>query len=496
MELLIKIQQIADNLDAYEANESARITNEDIRVSNEAIRVDAEQTRVMAETTRISNETTRFNNENSRSAAEAKRVAYEGSDTKEPLSYPISDWETRTVPYYESRRGIAERMTAMLQGGTYTEANGSTKTVSNTYTNLQGETVTALPTNQSMTALSASMQEIAADMIGKHAATEQNVSDSIQAATNAQQAATSSQTYSTLAESYAHGGTGRQGESTDNASYYCSQAAQSCADAQQYMETARGLATGMVSLKPRGEYDPTVQYVSLDLVYYLGATYCATKTTLGNVPTEGSEYWQLIVKNIDETTIGIATVVNPGLVSPDDSTIGINGEGVIGIKTSYTNSLNNSIASKADSLNYDNNEKKLQLKSGNTVLSSIDIDSDYATTAGSLATSGTISVNLGSSDSKTYTNGGNISPGVTGILDVAHGGTGQNSLSNLSVGSSNYAQTAERATTQNINDRSTYIATTKFVGDLIAEYLTYGVADLEDGVSVLDNGKLYFQYTE
>ena len=496
---LVKAQQIVDNLESYDANESTRITNEDIRVANETTRVSAEQARVFSEEERDSNEITRVSNEEARNDAEAKRVALEGSDTKEPLSYQKSEWETITVPYAESRRGIVERMTAMLQGGTYTDENGITQTISNTYTNLDGQTITARLTDKSMASLVASIQEIASDAIANRSVTAQNVAETTQAANNAQQSATNSQTYSTLAESYTHGGTGissRSNESTDNAAYYCEKAAQSSANAQQYMEVAKSLASGEISLNPSGEYDPAIQYERLDLVYYLGATYCALKSTIGNTPTENSEYWQLIVKSVDETSISIATVGNPGLVSPDDTTIEITAEGVLGIKPSYAESLTNGLAGKADSLNYDDNAKKLQLMAGSNVLSSINIDSDHATTADSLATRGTILVNLRSTDSQTYTNGGNVSPGVTGILDEEHGGTGRSSLAGVTVGHATSAQDAIYATTQDINDRSTRIATTKFVGDLIAEYLTYGVASLEDGVSVLENGKLYFQYFE
>lgn len=58
-----------------------------------------------------------------------------------------------------------------------------------------------------------------------------------------------------------------------------------------------------------------------------------------------------------------------------------------------------------------------------------------ATTANSLATSGTIRTNLASTSTATYTNGGNITPGVTGTLPVANGGTGQTDLDNVTVGS-------------------------------------------------------------
>lgn len=57
-----------------------------------------------------------------------------------------------------------------------------------------------------------------------------------------------------------------------------------------------------------------------------------------------------------------------------------------------------------------------------------------ATAANSLSTAGTVRVNLASSSAPTYTSGGNITPGVTGILPVANGGTGQSNLSNVTVG--------------------------------------------------------------
>lgn len=51
-----------------------------------------------------------------------------------------------------------------------------------------------------------------------------------------------------------------------------------------------------------------------------------------------------------------------------------------------------------------------------------------ADVANSLSTAGTVRVNLASSSAPTYTSGGNITPGVTGILPVANGGTGNSSV--------------------------------------------------------------------
>lgn len=51
-----------------------------------------------------------------------------------------------------------------------------------------------------------------------------------------------------------------------------------------------------------------------------------------------------------------------------------------------------------------------------------------ADVANSLSTAGTVRVNLASSSAPTYTSGGNITPGVTGVLPVANGGTGNSSV--------------------------------------------------------------------
>ena len=47
-------------------------------------------------------------------------------------------------------------------------------------------------------------------------------------------------------------------------------------------------------LKPKGDYDPTVQYSKLDIVFYENSSYVALQTTQGNLPTD-TDYWQLLV---------------------------------------------------------------------------------------------------------------------------------------------------------------------------------------------------------
>jgi hypothetical protein len=60
-----------------------------------------------------------------------------------------------------------------------------------------------------------------------------------------------------------------------------------------------------------------------------------------------------------------------------------------------------------------------------------------STTASSLKTAGTIKINLASSSAVTYTNGGNITPGVSGTLPIAFGGTGATTFTSGAILSGN-----------------------------------------------------------
>lgn len=49
---------------------------------------------------------------------------------------------------------------------------------------------------------------------------------------------------------------------------------------------------GIVGIKNMGVYNPETQYEKLNVVTYQGSSYCATKNTKGNLPTN-TDYWQL-----------------------------------------------------------------------------------------------------------------------------------------------------------------------------------------------------------
>lgn len=68
---------------------------------------------------------------------------------------------------------------------------------------------------------------------------------------------------------------------------------------------------GRIGFLIKGEYDNTVTYDFLDVVYYNGASYVAKKPTIGNAPARNNEYWQIFAEggtltensDISDTTV-------------------------------------------------------------------------------------------------------------------------------------------------------------------------------------------------
>lgn len=65
---------------------------------------------------------------------------------------------------------------------------------------------------------------------------------------------------------------------------------------------------GRIGFVIKGAYDATATYDFLDVVYYKSASYVAKKLTVGNVPQESNEYWQVLAKSDTLTNISDATV--------------------------------------------------------------------------------------------------------------------------------------------------------------------------------------------
>ena len=51
---------------------------------------------------------------------------------------------------------------------------------------------------------------------------------------------------------------------------------------------------GRVLILPKGEFDESVTYEILDLIYYQGDSWLCKKTVVGIAPADGSEYWQRV----------------------------------------------------------------------------------------------------------------------------------------------------------------------------------------------------------
>ena len=82
---------------------------------------------------------------------------------------------------------------------------------------------------------------------------------------------------------------------------------------------------------------------------------------------------------------------------------------------------------------------------GSNSLNSITVGN--AKTADVLTTGRTIQTNLASTNAATFNGSTNVTPGVSGVLPVANGGTGTNDLENINVGSATKLKTARTITT-------------------------------------------------
>ena len=79
---------------------------------------------------------------------------------------------------------------------------------------------------------------------------------------------------------------------------------------------------GKVSLRPRGRFDITVTYERLDFVKYNTGCYVALQTTTGNLPTDTTNFMNLI-------DFDIANMNQIGLVKPDGESTTIDADGTL-----------------------------------------------------------------------------------------------------------------------------------------------------------------------
>lgn len=89
---------------------------------------------------------------------------------------------------------------------------------------------------------------------------------------------------------------------------------------------------GKIAFTPKGDYSSTVTYEYLDTVVYDGNAYAALKTTTGNVPEEGSEYWILLARG--GTSVPVATEGTEGVVKASYD-IGVDSDAKMILRTDF-----------------------------------------------------------------------------------------------------------------------------------------------------------------
>ena len=94
---------------------------------------------------------------------------------------------------------------------------------------------------------------------------------------------------------------------------------------------------GKIAFTPKGDYDSTATYEYLDTVVYNGNAYATLKTTTGNAPEEGSEYWILLARG--GTSVPAATEGTEGVVKASDD-IGVDSDAKMVFRTNFTSQEN------------------------------------------------------------------------------------------------------------------------------------------------------------
>ena len=70
---------------------------------------------------------------------------------------------------------------------------------------------------------------------------------------------------------------------------------------------------GRVAMVPKGEWASATAYTRLDVVLYNGSSWVAIADSTGQVPSEGSTYWQLLASGVDPSNYYTKTETNTKL---------------------------------------------------------------------------------------------------------------------------------------------------------------------------------------
>lgn len=130
---------------------------------------------------------------------------------------------------------------------------------------------------------------------------------------------------------------------------------------------ATWIDAGRVKILPKGVWSATAQYDVDDIVTYNHYAYLCMKANTGIPPVDDStsEYWEQFGASVDGD--GTTTEIVNGQIKVKDY-----------VSKTEVNAVDAKFATKADNLTYDENTSLLYLKSGSTVLSSVEISGGSA----------------------------------------------------------------------------------------------------------------------
>lgn len=475
----------AEIKEAQAAAEAAEAGAESAQNAAEAAQTAAETAQGKAETAQSAAETAQGKAETAQAAAEAAQTAAETAEGNAKTS------ETNAASSASAAAG-----SATSASGSASEAATSAQNAQSSASAAAGSATaaqsaqTAAETAETNAAGSASA---AATSAGQAAQSATDASASASQADSARIAAESAKTAAQTAQSGAQTAETNAGTYAGNASGSASAAAQSATQAQAYMEQAKQYAqkeyqiydsfdelpvpgdSAYIYLVPvsggsgndsyseylwiteTGKYEFIGNLNDVDLSNYAQVNGTYPNMTVGNATNATNATNAANAENATSaasatkaTQDGSGNNIASTYATKTELTEGLAGKqptGNYALQTgtyagmtvgNATNAENAEHATSADSATNATNANHAASADSAT-------DAQAAAQADKLAAARTMQVNLASSNAAEFDGTENVTPGVTGILPVANGGTGASSLANVTVGNATNAQAATQA---------------------------------------------------
>ena len=463
-------QSATDAEAAQAAAEAAEAGAESAQNAAEAAQTAAETAQGKAETAQSAAETAQGKAEAAQAAAEAAQTAAETAEGNAKTS------ETNAASSASAAAG-----SATSASGSASEAATSAQTAQSSASAAAGSATaaqnaqTAAETAETNAAGSASA---AATSAGQAAQSATDASASASQADSARIAAESAKTAAQTAQSGAQTAETNAGTYAGNASGSASAAAQSATQAQAYMEQAKQYAQKEYQIYNSFDELPVPgdsAYIYLVPVSggsgndsyseYLWITETSKYEFIGNLNDVDLSNYAQVNGTYPNMTVGNATNATnatnaanaenaTSAASATKATQDGSGNNIASTYATKTE-LTEGLAGKQPTGNY---ALQTGTYAGMTVGNATNAENaEHATSADSatdaqaaaqadkLAAARTMQVNLASSNAAEFDGTENVTPGVTGILPVANGGTGASSLANVTVGNATNAQAATQA---------------------------------------------------